>query len=80
MRYLLESHNADIHLGSRTYADGPTALHGAILNGIGITVRLLMEHGGPLESLDDTNVIEPMDEEKKVFVVAFKRYDVLLCC
>jgi hypothetical protein len=79
VRYLLESHNADIHLGSRTYADGPTALHGAILNGIGNTVRLLMEHGGPLESLDDTKVIEPMDEEKKVFVVTLRGI-VLLCC
>jgi hypothetical protein len=31
VRYLLESHNADIHLGNRGCANGSTALHNARL-------------------------------------------------
>jgi ankyrin repeat protein len=44
VRYLLELHNADIHLGNGSYANGPTALHNAILNGQEEVVKLLLQH------------------------------------
>lgn len=53
--YLLE-HGADIHLGNGKYANGPTALHNTVRNGPKVkdAAMLLLRHGGPVESLDET--------------------------
>jgi ankyrin repeat protein len=72
VRYLLESHNADIHLGNGSYANGPTALHNTILNGLEEVVKLLLKHGGPVESFDEA--IGSTTGKRRHFVVAFKKY------
>jgi plasmid replication initiation protein len=55
VRYLLESHNTDIHLGNSGYANGSTALHNAslnvavnnpIANRLEDVVGILLKHGG----------------------------------
>jgi hypothetical protein len=70
VRYLLESHHVDVHIGCGSFANGPTALHSAILNGQSDVVKVLLEHGGPVQSF---NLIAPIIEEKKLFVAAFKK-------
>jgi hypothetical protein len=55
VRYLLEPHNADIHLGNRGFANGLTVLHHASLNvavnnamanGLEDVVGVSLKHGG----------------------------------
>lgn len=72
LRYLLENHDPDIHVSNGKYANGPTALHIAIMNGQNDAVRLLLEHGGPVESLDKP--IQPIIKKGKLLVAAFKNY------
>jgi hypothetical protein len=64
VRYLLKSHNLDIHLGNRSFANGMTALHNASLNaavknaiasGLEDVVGTLLKHRGPVKSFDGAN-------------------------
>ncbi|KAJ4347291.1 uncharacterized protein N0V89_011231 [Didymosphaeria variabile] len=53
VRYLLENHSMNIQLGSGRYASGPTPLWIAIsLKALG-SIALLLEHGGPVDYLDE---------------------------
>ncbi|KAL1595163.1 hypothetical protein SLS60_009851 [Paraconiothyrium brasiliense] len=53
VRYLLENHSMNIHLGSGRYASGPTPLWIAInLKSLG-SIALLLEHGGPVDHIDE---------------------------
>ncbi|KAE9366204.1 ankyrin [Stipitochalara longipes BDJ] len=78
VRYLLESDNVDIHLGNGNFANGPTALHNAVLNAhenvfkFDQVVRLLLKHGGPLESFNEA--IGTISGSAKLFIVALKKY------
>lgn len=72
LRYLLENHDPDIHVGNGKYSNGPTALHVAIMNGKNDVARLLLEHGGPVESVSKS--IQTSIEKGKLFVAAFKNY------
>ena len=72
LRYLLENHDPDIHVGNGKYSNGPTALHNAILNRQDDVVQLLLKYGGPVESLDKP--IQPIIEKSNLFVAAFKSY------
>ncbi|KAM0425744.1 hypothetical protein ACHAPT_008992 [Fusarium lateritium] len=53
VRLLLEDHDADIHLGSGRYATGPTALWIAVVLKSMEGVRLLLQHGGPVDHIDE---------------------------
>jgi ankyrin repeat protein len=53
VRFLLEDHNVDIHMGNGRYAAGPTALWIAISLKHFEVVALLLEHGGPVDHIDD---------------------------
>ncbi|KAF2244040.1 hypothetical protein BU26DRAFT_569049 [Trematosphaeria pertusa] len=60
VRYL-ENHNIDIHLGSERYAASPTALWMIrFLKSID-SIRLLLQHGGPVDHMDEDirNVDKP---------------------
>lgn len=61
VRYLLEEHAMDLHLGSGRYANGPTALWIAINLKAVESVALLLQHGGPMEHVDEdlANLTEP---------------------
>lgn len=63
VRYLLENHTMDIHLGSGRFATGPTALWVAITLKSLESVALLLQHGGPLNHIDDEirNATGPLD-------------------
>jgi ankyrin repeat protein len=52
VQYLLENNKIDIHVGSGPHADGPTALWVAITHKSLKSVDLLLQHGGPLDSID----------------------------
>lgn len=53
VRYLLENHGSDIHLGSGRYAAGPIALWiGIVLKSLD-SVAVLLEHGGPVDHIDE---------------------------
>jgi len=52
MRFLLETHNVDIHAGNGRYAAGPTALWAAIAHKSFKGIKLLLQHGGPLNTID----------------------------
>lgn len=53
VRYLLENHKVDIHLGSGRFAAGPTALWIAINLKSLDSVALLLQHGGPVNHIDE---------------------------
>ncbi|KAI0811446.1 ankyrin repeat-containing domain protein [Xylaria sp. FL0064] len=53
LRYLLNNHNIDIHFGNGRYATGPTALWGAIHLKALDCVTLLLQHGGPVDRVDE---------------------------
>ncbi|MCJ1434858.1 hypothetical protein MMC27_004228 [Xylographa pallens] len=53
VRYLLEDHKADIHLGNGRFATGPTALWIAIQLKSLDCVALLLRHGGPVDHVDE---------------------------
>jgi hypothetical protein len=53
MRFLIEEHNVDIHAGNGRYAAGPTALWAAITHKSLEGVKLLLQHGGPVNTVDD---------------------------
>lgn len=53
VRFLLDDHNVDIHMGNGRYAAGPTALWTAISLKYFEVVALLLEHGGPVDHTDD---------------------------
>jgi ankyrin repeat protein len=53
VRFLLEKYNVDIHMGNGRYAAGPTALWMAICLKHFEVVTLLLEHGGPVDHIDD---------------------------
>ncbi|KAI1272453.1 ankyrin repeat-containing domain protein [Xylaria sp. FL0933] len=53
IRYLLDNHNIDIHFGNGRYATGPTALWGAIHLKALDCITLLLQHGGPVDRVDD---------------------------
>ena len=62
VRYLLENHKPDIHIGSGRFATGPTALSIAIHLKSLESVALLLQHGGPVDHIDEEiqNVTKPM--------------------
>jgi ankyrin repeat protein len=72
VRYLVENHKPDLHQASGLYANGPTALFGAVEGGNQEIVKLILQHGGPLESPveDIVKAGGPM----KVIVKAAKEY------
>jgi ankyrin repeat protein len=53
VRFLLEDHHVDIHIGNGRFAAGPTALWIAITLKSFQCVSLLLQHGGPLDVVDD---------------------------
>jgi len=71
VRYLLEQHKVDIHLGSSKFANGPAALNLAISKGHGEIVKSLLENGGPVEFLG--KAIE-VTSETRVYVAAVKKF------
>ncbi|MCJ1293470.1 hypothetical protein MMC34_005025 [Xylographa carneopallida] len=62
IRYLLEDHKVDIHLGNGRFATGPTALWIAIILKSLDCVELLVRHGGPVDHVDEEilNVNKPV--------------------
>lgn len=62
VRFLLESHGADVHAGNGRYATGPTALWIAVVLKSMESVRLLLQHGGPVDHIEEAirNVSGPM--------------------
>jgi ankyrin repeat protein len=52
MRFLLEEHSVDIHAGNGRYAAGPTALWAAITHKSLEGIKLLLHHGGPVNTID----------------------------
>ncbi|KAF2018725.1 ankyrin [Aaosphaeria arxii CBS 175.79] len=52
VRYLLEEHAFDIDLASGKFANGPTALAIAVLEGHKDVVKLLLKYGGPVEVIE----------------------------
>ncbi|KAF2491218.1 ankyrin [Lophium mytilinum] len=66
VRYLLENHKPDLHQGNGLYANGGTALFGAVLSGNAEIVKLILQHGGPLESPIHESI--KSKEPKKVVV------------
>jgi ankyrin repeat protein len=63
VRYVLEQHNVDIHAGNGRYAAGPTALWAAITHKSFESIKLLLQHGGPINTVDAElqNVSSPLD-------------------
>lgn len=53
VRYLLDEQNVDIQMGSGRFSAGPTALWVAIFLKSMESVALLLQHGGPLNHIDD---------------------------
>lgn len=53
VRYLLENHKVDIHAGNGRYASGPTALFSAITLKSLESIVVLLEHGGPVDHIDE---------------------------
>jgi ankyrin repeat protein len=53
VRYLLENHKVDTHFGNGRYATGPTALWGAINLKSLESIALLLQHGGPVDHIDE---------------------------
>ena len=53
VRFLLEDHHVDIHIGNGRLAAGPTALWIAITLKSFQCISLLLQHGGPVDVLDD---------------------------
>ncbi|KAI0430719.1 ankyrin repeat-containing domain protein [Xylaria sp. FL1042] len=54
LRYLLNNnHNIDMHFGNGRYATGPTALWGAIHLKTLDCITLLLQHGGPVDPIDE---------------------------
>lgn len=72
---LVGEYHADIHLGSGTYANGPTALHNAVKNGHKEVVRALLQNGGPVEEIGNASKLFDSDEQsaKKLVVAAFAK-------
>jgi ankyrin repeat protein len=54
VRYLLENTNADLTIAQGNYANGPTPLFLAVTQLEGEMVQLLLEFGGPVESVDES--------------------------
>jgi hypothetical protein len=52
IRFLLDNHNVELHAGNGRYAAGPTALWAAISHKSFESVKLLLQHGGPLNHID----------------------------
>lgn len=63
VRFLLDEHHVDMHLGSGRFSAGPTALWIAIREKCYDTIRVLLEHGGPLDEIDEEilNIDGPLD-------------------
>jgi ankyrin repeat protein len=59
MRYFLENdqHEPHIQQANGLYANGATALFGAVMGGNAEIVKLLLKHGGPPESPVDTAML-----------------------
>ena len=53
IRFLGEEHNADIHVGSRSYSNSLTPIFVAAENGETEAIKALSELGGPVTSIDD---------------------------
>ncbi|RSM19576.1 hypothetical protein CDV31_001463 [Fusarium ambrosium] len=62
VRFLLESHGADVHAGNGRFATGPTALWIAVVLKSMESIRLLLQHGGPVDHIDEKirNISGPM--------------------
>ena len=62
IHYLLENHKVDIHLGAGRFATGPTALWIAIHLKSLDCIALLLQHGGPVDHIDEEilNISKPM--------------------
>lgn len=64
LRYLLDIHNPDIDRAGGRYANGPTALAIAIIEGFAEAAKLLLMHGGPVEQIE-----HQVDSEKATRLV-----------
>jgi ankyrin repeat protein len=53
VRYLLENQHVDIQVGCGMHAEGPTALWVAITHRSLESIELLLQHGGPLDEIDN---------------------------
>lgn len=53
VQHLLENYDIDIHLGNGRFAAGPTALWIAIVLKSFESVSSILQHGGPLDEIDD---------------------------
>ena len=53
IRLLVQDHGADLHIGNGRYSNGPTALFIAVLNRQHEAVKMLLELGGPVASIDE---------------------------
>lgn len=71
VRYLLENTSPDIHLSGGREANGPTPLVNAIVNDKKDIVKLLLQHGGPVEEINHT--IRP-EEPAELVVMAKNTY------
>ena len=74
VRYILENedHQPDLHQANGLYANGATALFGAVMGGNADIVKLILKHGGPLETPLDMALLSK--EPKKVIVRAAQTY------
>jgi hypothetical protein len=74
VQFILENEHCepDLHQANGLYANGATALFGAVMGGNADIVKLILKHGGPLESPLDTAILSK--EPKKVIVRAVQTY------
>ena len=70
LRCLLEKYKADIHLGNGRFATGPTALWAAITLKSLDCVAILLQHGGPVDHVDD----EILNADKPITAVLIPEY------
>lgn len=63
VRYLLDEHKVDAHIGNGRYAAVPTALWMAIRLKAYECIPILLQHGGPVDHIDDEilNIDGPID-------------------
>ena len=62
VRYLLDEHNADTHIGSGRFITGPTPLWAGITLKSLECIAILLQHGGPIDHVDSeiANLSKPM--------------------
>ena len=79
VKYLLENHDMDLHQSCGRFATGPTPLFMAVGLLATSCVELLLQHGGPVESVDE-ELLNPPKEGMQAVITATRsrRYPVRL--